>query len=175
MCRPTEVLFRKSAHADEADEDDDRAHRNRAERPSKTRDRDLRRAEEAHRGRRGRRSAAPPEIRLVSPRATYSVPSVMMKGCGRRSTVRPRPLTRPAGDADQRPDQDDDRPRPAGLHRRSPATSWRAPCTEPTERSMPAVRMTTNMPERQQRVHGDLLEDVGEVVRATGRIPAAAQ
>ena len=69
-----------------------------------------------------------------------------MKGCGRRSTREAETVDQAGGDADQRPDQDDDRAtasRPASAIASDIIASA---STEPTERSMPAVRMTRNMP-----------------------------
>ena len=65
-----------------------------------------------------------------------------MKGCGRRSTVNPKPLTRPQSTPTAGPTR-------IATGHGQPATSAIArsivarAMIEPTERSIPAVRMTT--------------------------------
>src|SRR5215472_4090473 len=89
--------------------------------------------------------ANPPDITSARPRATFIIPRVGMKGCGRRRLVSSRPLITPravpAASA-------------AGIasHGGVPAFSMRATSTQqkpridPTERSMPAVMMTASCP-----------------------------
>lgn len=90
-------------------------------------------------------TGTPPETRLPTPRAMFSVPSVTMNGCGKWSLVRPRPLINPTvipirmGNGTNRSGGKPSRASTAVVIIASANT-------DPTERSMPAVKITTNMP-----------------------------
>ena len=87
----------------------------------------------------------PSEMRYVAPRATNIMPSVMMKGWGMCSLVRPSPLTVPT----KRPARSGaimTTGQAAPLSARMAAHIIASARTEPIERSMPAVTMTMNSP-----------------------------
>ena len=96
----------------------------------------------------------PPQITSASPRATFIMPSVGMNGCGRCSLVSSKPLTLPSAP-----------PIPSAASTASaggtPAFSSNAtntqlsPRMEPTDRSMPAVIITTSCPSESSALTAD--------------------